>query len=289
MSGERISHALGDISDELLCSAMQIHGKKRRGTSAIASVVAAAVLLLAVMGVAWKQAVKQPIRTAPGVITVLTHVLDENGNLTEQAEVLKEGELFLPKIRQEAGSCQTFPFSFQVDESLYPGMKLKLQLFTTDGIFCKNDDSGQDDPNLPEVLRLLLRYYGQAYETEVGRDVYWQTDGFDYLFMAEQVEKGDYTFSAAYRNESFDKGPAYIHVILRADDHIVGFCVIKISLVDESVAVANRQFRFEVLSSVSYPQVNGRYQNVAEEDVQRHILDVRLLNVQQTVPTQAND
>lgn len=289
MSGEILSKALGDISDELLNSAMRIQEKKRRRTSLIASVIAAGFLLLPLLGTVWKQAEKRPIRTAPGVITVLAHGLDEKGNLTENAEILEEGELFLPQSRQEAGSCQTFPFTFQVDESLYPGMELKLQLYTTDGIFYKNDDSVQDSEDLPEVLRLFLRYYGQEYETEVGRDVYWQTDGFDYLFMAEQIEKGNYDYGTAYRREDFEKGPAYIHVILRADGYIVGFCAIKISLVDDAVADADRQFRFEVLSSVSYPQVDGAWQTVTQEDVRKHILDSIRPGAQHTVPTQAND
>lgn len=288
MSGEILSRALNDISDELLCGAMRVREKKRIRARVFAA-VAAAVVLLGMLNVTAKLARKQTIRTAPGVITVLAHGVDENGNPTESGEKLEEGESFRPNPRQEADDCQIFSFSFQVDKNLYSGMELSLQVGTTAGIFCKNEMSGDDPQNVPEVLRLLMCYYGQEYETKVGQNVYWQTDGFDYVYMQQQAEQGNYDYSSVYLNRDFENGPAYIHAILMADGHIVGFCLVKISLVDDAKTGANREFSFQVISSASYPQVDGCWQDVTKEDVYRQILDARLVLAQQATTATAND
>lgn len=272
MLNERISEALGDISDELLVSAMQ-PGKKRRQRTyvdlAVAALAAASVLVLLVFGL--RQSPQKALQTAPGVITVLAHELDDSGKLTDQTQVLEEGEIFEPQKQQQRNENQIFPLSFLVDESQYPGMDLQLQVAATVGIFTKNELLGKDAEDLPEALRLLLQHYGQQYEADIGENIYWQTDGFDYLFMQQQTQKGNYDLETVYRDLDFEKGPSYILVTLQADEHIVGFCHIKITLADPSVSAENRQFRFQIIASVSYPQVDGQWQDVSEEDVHQHM------------------
>lgn len=271
MLNERINNALGDISDDLLQSAMQSREKKKRRRSIdFAAVVAAAALVLVLLGLNLLQPKEKNLITAPGVIQVLAHGLDENGDLTGQIEELEEGEIIQLEKRSDADS-QIFPLSFLVDESRYSGMDLRMRVYATAGIFRNHEADIQQYPDLPEAVRLLRCYYGQTYEIEVGENVYWQTDGFDYLYMEDQVNKGNYDFATAYLHHNFEKGPAYIHVLLRADGHIVGFCRIQITLADDSVYKADRQFCFQVVTCISYPQVDGQWQDVSEEDIQAHL------------------
>ena len=283
MLNEDISKALGDISDDLLLNAMEIpERKKRRRVSLTVSLAAACLLLLPLLLASLFQPKPQPVQTGPGVITVLAHGLDAVGNPTQQTDVLKEGEIFQSEKQKDSGNGQTFLLSFRVDASQYPGMELRMRVYASAGIFRKPPKDEQVDQELPELERLLRRYYGQEYEVEVGQSVYWQTDGFDYLYMEQQIEKGNYDFASAYRDHDFEKGPAYIHVLLRADGNLVGFCRIRITLADETVHKSDRQFCFQVVASVSFPQVDGRWQDVSEAQLRELLLrDVEGLQQEQ--------
>ncbi len=266
MLNEDISKALGDISDDLLLDAMGIPEKrKRRRLSVAVSLVAACLVLLPLALAMLLQPEPKSIQTAPGVITVLAHSLDEEGNTSQKTDVLTEGELFRADTKKDGTDNQVFPLSFKVDAGFYSGMELRIQVYTTAGIFAKSPQEQQTGNDLPQIQRYLMNYYGQEYEIEVGQNIYWQTDGFDYLYMEEQLQEGNYDFAQAYRNHDFEKGPAYIHVILRADGHLVGFCRIKITLADENLHWPNRQFYFQVVNSISFPQVDGQWQEVTEE------------------------
>lgn len=269
MFNEHIQNALGDISDDLLQSAMQGRKKKNRPRSIdFAAVVAAAALVLVLLGLTLLGPKEKSLITAPGVIQVMAHGVDDSGNLTGQTEMLDEGEIFR---METSGSSQVFPLSFLVDESRYPGMELRMKVYASAGIFRNQEADSSQYLDLPETERLLRCYYGQIYEIEVGENVYWQTDGFDYLYMQEQVQKGNYDFSTAYRHHDFEKGPAYIHVLLLADGHIVGLCRIKITLADDSAHKSQWQFCFQVVTCISYPQVDGRWQDVSQEDIRAHL------------------
>lgn len=266
MLNEDISKALGEISDDLLLGAMGVPEKrKRRRISVAVSLAAACLVLLPLVLAILLQPEPRSIQTAPGVITVLAHGLDETGNSTQQTDVLKEGELFRSETRKDGGEGQIFPLSFRVDSGQYAGMELQMWVYTTAGIFTKPPQEQQTGSDLPQIQRYLMNYYGQEYEVETGENVYWQTDGFDYLYMEEQLQKGNYDFAQAYRNHDFDRGPSHIYVILRADGHLVGFCRIRITLADESAHRSERQFCFQVVTSISFPRVDGQWQEVTEE------------------------
>lgn len=268
MLNEDISKALGDISDDLLLGAMGVpERKKRRRISVGVCLAAACLVLLPLVLAILLQPESQPIQVAPGVITVLAHGLDEAGNSTQQTDVLEEGEVFRSEKRKDGGDGLIFPLSFRVDADQYSGMELRMWIYTTAGIFAKPPQEQQAGKDLPRIQQYLMNYYGQEYEIEAGENVYWQTDGFDYLYMEEQLQKGNYDFAQAYQDHDFDRGPSHIYVILRADGHLVSFCRIRITLADESAHRSERQFCFQVVTSISFPQVDGRWQEITEESL----------------------
>lgn len=284
MFNERIQNALGDISDDLLQSAMQGRKKKNRPRSIdFAAVVAAAALVLVLLGLTLLGPKEKSLITAPGVIQVMAHGVDDSGNLTGQTEMLDEGEIFR---METSGSSQVFPLSFLVDESRYPGMELRMEVYASAGIFRNQEADSSQYPDLPEAERLLRCYHGQIHEIDVGENVYWQTDGFDYLYMQEQVNKGNYDFATVYRHHDFEKGPAYIHVLLLADGLIVGYCRIRITLADDSVHKSQQQFCFQVVTCISYPQVDGQWQDVSQEDIHQDHLRQELERLRQELEEQ---
>lgn len=274
MSGETISRGLNDISDAYLHSAMGVYERKKRSRSNLLRVVAGAaifVLLLAML--LWPQKEKAYI-TGPGILTVKAFAVDENGMPVTESENLEVGVAFRPKIAYNPTDIGRihFPFTFSVEESLYPGMDITLQISTDAGIFYKNEPY---DPNLapdtPYILRAFAQYYGQNFTVDIDKAVYWQPNGFDYAYMQAQIESGNMDYDSAYKEHGFTKNPSFIDVIIRADAQIVGYCVIEIREVDHAPGNRVRSFRFELLRVVSFPQVNGIWQDVTLDYVQSQI------------------
>lgn len=274
MSGETISRALAGVSDVLLQSAMGVYERKQRRRYIWVRVVAgAAVIALLLTALLWPQEEADYI-IGPGLLTVKAFAVDENDMLITESENLEVGVEFRPKIAYNPTDIGRihFPFTFSVEEGLYPGMNITLQISTDAGIFYKNEPLAPNlAPDTPYILRAFAQYYGQNFTVDIDKAVYWQPNGFDYAYMQAQIESGNLDYDSAYKEHGFTKNPSFIDVIVRADAQIVGYCVIEIREVDHAPGNRVRSFRFELLRVVSFPQVNGKWQNVTQEYVQQQI------------------
>ncbi len=129
------------------------------------------------------------------------------------------------------------------------------------------------NPSLLEMTpteQLLATYYGQHFTVDIGKTIYWDPWGFDYEYMRQQYEKGEKIFDRTYIPLFLTKNPSFIDVIIRADDMIIGYCVIEIQLLEgENFEV--QEFAFKLLTMVSFPKIEGRWQNVTEEYVWKEI------------------
>lgn len=277
MSGERISRGLSDISDVLLESAMGAYERKQRHRCIWVRVLAgAAVIALLITAALWPPEEDGYI-TGPGLLTVRTYAVDENGDLVTESENLEEGVKFMPKVVYDPTTgCQgQFPFTFSVEENLYPGMDITLQISTDAGIFYKNEPYDPNSPiflpNTPAIIQLFLQYYGQDFRVDIDKTLIWEPDGFDYVYMQEQIENGNLDYDSAHKDHDFVKNPSFIDVIVRADEYIIGYCVIEIREVNDATGNLAREFSFEVLTIISFPQVDGKWQSVTQEYVQQQI------------------
>ena len=211
--------------------------------------------------------------TAPGLITVRAHEVDDAGNATIESVVLEEGVEFTSTVAYDPTKSyrQHFPFSFSIDEKLYPGMDITLEVSTNAGIFYKHDPFNPNSPMLPAILQIFNQFYGQHFTVDIDKKLYWEPEGFDYEYMAEQIENGNLDFNSAHKDHDYVDNPSFIDVIIRADEYVVGYCVIAIREINENDGHPDQEFSFEVLTIVNFPKVNGKMQKVKFSYVQDQI------------------
>lgn len=150
-------------------------------------------------------------------------------------------------------------------------MDITFEVRTNAGIFYKMFPFESGFLDLSESERLLLYYHGQHFSADIETALYWDPSGFDYDYMLEQVAKGQHDKDITYKPFLFSKNPSFIDVILRANDLIIGYAVIEIREVSGKTDYLAEEFSFELLTAVSFPQVDGNWQNVTLKYVQEQI------------------
>ena len=265
-------HASGDLMKEVLSVEMD-NKKTVNGWVLVRRVAAcAAVLAILLTALLWPNTEDNYI-TGPGLITVRAHEVDEGGNATIESVILEEGVEFVSTIVYDPTKSyvQHFPFSVSIDEKLYPGMDITMEVSTDAGIFYKNEPYNPAAPMLPPLVNLHNNYYGQHFTVNIDENLYWKPNGFDFAYLAEQIENGVEDYDSAYKAHGYVNNPSFIDIIIRADDYIVGYCVIAIREINENDDHPDREFSFEVLTIVNFPEVEGKLQNVAFKYVQEEI------------------
>lgn len=215
--------------------------------------------------------------TAPGLIKVYAHEVDASGNATVESVELEEYVEFTSAVVYDPTKSYQhhFPFSFTVDKTFYPNMNITMEVSTDAGIFYKNEpydpNSPNHAPNTPTIFAIFNQHYGQHFTVDIDKKLYWKPEGFDYEYMAEQIENGNLDFNSAYKDHDYVNNPSFIDPIIRADKYIVGYCVIAIREINENDGHPDREFTFEVLRIVNFPKVNGKMQKVKFSYVQDEI------------------
>ena len=275
MNNEVFQQALENISEPMIEEAAQVYdraGLKRRKTRNILRIAAiAAVLALLLTALLWPT--EENYVTGPGMLSVHAHEVDANGNATIESEVLEEGVKFTPNVHYDPTISyqQHFPISFSVDEELYAGMDITLDISTNAGIFYKNEPFNSSHLNLSPAEQLIINNYGQHFTVDIEKKLYWKPNGFDYEFLYNECRKGNPDLNSVLKPHYFTVNPSYIDVIICANDLIVGYIVIEITETNGIVGWSARNFSFEVLEIVSFPQVDGYWQNVTLKYVQEQI------------------
>lgn len=270
--------AVTNIDEDLIAEAAApktlTFPKYLRRFAAVAAVIA--ILLTTLL---WP--VDENYVTGPGLFVVMAHAVDDTGNAIVESEALQVGMEFPPTIRYEVNSHrEKCLFIFSVKEGSYPGMALSAEVKTNAGIFGgKPFDINeylkfeQDDElvGYSDARQLVMGYYGQHFTVEMDKAIHWLAYGFDYDYMVQEIEKGNTDANTAYKLFNFENNPSFIDVIFRADDKIVGYCVIAIYETSTKEDYPVREFSFELLTMVGFPQVDGRYQSVSEAYVDEQI------------------
>ena len=268
-------HASGDLKKEVLM--MKSKSKTDFRQLAKRAAVCAAVLALLIGSVFFWPASEENYITAPGMIKVYAHGVDASGNATVESVELEEGVEFTSTVVYDPTKSyrQHFPFSFTVDKSLYPNMDITMEVSTDAGIFYKNEPYNPDSPlhlpGTPDIFQIFSQFYGQHFVVGIDKQLYWEPEGFDYAYLKEQIEGKNYDLNSAYKKHGYVNNPSFINVIIRADDYIIGYCVMAIREINENDGHPDREFSFEVLTIASFPEVNGKLQNVTLEYVEAQI------------------
>lgn len=264
-------HASADLKKEVL----MMKSKPNPNFRLIAkrAAVCAAVLALLMGTVFFWPASEENYITAPGLITVRAHEIDDTGNATIESVALNEGVVFTPEYvyRTDASYREEFPFFFQIEHELYSPEELMLEVSTNSGIFYKHSPGDLSMIGKSPVEQLLYHNFGQHFTVNADEALYWKPDGFDYAYMKEQFEKGHVTFAEAYKEFGYYGNPSWFDIIIRANDCIIGYCVIEVTITPTEISPYAHLLSFEVVALVSFPMVDGQHQNVSSEYVQTHI------------------
>lgn len=123
----------------------------------------------------------------------------------------------------------------------------------------------------PPIEQLLYRHYGQHFTVRADTALYWMPDGFDYAYMKAQYEKGNTDLLQVFKEFGYNGNPSFFDIIIRADNRIIGYCVIEVIRTPTDISPYAHKFSFEVVSLVGFPMVDGKHQNVSYEFVQNQI------------------
>ena len=93
--------------------------------------------------------------------------------------------------------------------------------------------------------------------------------------MKHQFEQGNLDYESAHKWHWFSENPSFFSVIIRADEYIIGYCVIEIREINGVTGYSAQDFSFEVLTMVSFPKVDGEWQEVTLKYVQEQINNIQ--------------
>lgn len=276
MSKFVLSKAMGSIPDEMLQEAMTI--KKNTGRKWIIRAAACAAVLALLIGAMFFWPVNDDYVTGPGMIKVYAHEMDETGNEIVESIVLEEGVEFTPEYiyRTDTSYRPNFPMFFQFEHELYSLDEITLEVNTNSGIFYKHTPGDLSMIGKHPVEQLLYDNYGQHFTVPANTALYWEPDGFDYAYMKAQYEKGNTNILQVYKEFGYNGNPSFFDIIIRADNRIIGYCVIEVIRTPTDISPYAHKFSFETVSLVGFPMVDGKHQKVSEKYVQEQILKIHL-------------
>lgn len=236
------------------------------------SIAYAAVLAIVLTAILWNRE-ENYITTSKGLY-VIAHASSEEGSEATETIVLQEGVIYPTLFYQPpiANNRRPCPISFSIDDTLYPDATLTLEIQTNAGIF--SNPHNESSPDLTTIENALLIHYGQHFHVPINETLNWRPIGFDYEYMKLQCEQGNLDLDDAYVDCLFDDNPSYIDVIIRADNNIVGYCVIKITEVNGITGFLASEFTLELVTMTLFPKVDNDYQKVSRQYVLNAINDI---------------
>ncbi len=106
---------------------------------------------------------------------------------------------------------------------------------------------------------------GATFEISVDRGNFF-TGGFSPLFQkATLCREATIYWTPDDDDELIDL--AYIDVIVKVENNIIGYAVIKITNPEDSF----QTYKVEIIKSVIFPKIDGKYQKVTQKQVERKI------------------
>lgn len=227
-----ISNTLNDIQQKHIeeAAAFFVRKKPKRWIKWIA-VAACICLIISTIFVHFIQ--NNDKVSSPGFFTV-TAIAAETGEET----IMKEGITLSEQ------------YKWNLAISSMPGLPLKL---------CLEDAPDANFEIKVEGGSILVNNDSDAWNFERDKTnclvnnnsvVYWQNI---------DIEKKDYNI--------FDGEQAYINIIVKEKENIIGYAVVEVYLVDE----ASLSYSYKMLKSVSFPKINGKFQAISHEFITKEI------------------
>lgn len=264
MNGEELSIHLGDLPEDLVWEAMECGRHSKRNALPWRRLIACTAALALLIGVLfWDTTASSNVVTAPGILTIRAYAAD-----AVTSEPLKKGVKLPLSFNWNLATNRLpgLPLRLILSEDSYPYMDISFSVSASEGSFYINlppasydptqfdpgkifsNDGFQPLPNSSDDLQ--ERQYPTSLSVPNGTQIYWQNITETDLFAGEH---------------------AYVDIIIWADDHIVGYAVVDIYLADP----ASLSFGAAILESISFPTINGEFQDISQAYVQREMMKIR--------------
>ena len=205
--------------------------------------------------------------TAPGGLTIRAYALNENEITDVNSTVLTEGvELpweytYSPAIN----SIPALPINFDFPTVVYAGienMYINLEISTTSGSFVR-DPLHRYDPELKQVIWDTETNLGNQITVSNNSTIYWSVFCREY-----DADSGKYVSTGVADRIAF------VDVIVRADNHIIGCAVLKIyerfpAGETQYIEGVHCGYLVSIEKIVSFPQIDGEFQPVSRRYVEQ--------------------
>ena len=267
MSNETWNDALGGINNSMIESAMYTYNKTQKKHFPWLRIAAAAAMVAILIGL--MAGIPFGLRddgdyiTAPGLLSIRAYALDEmqisevNSTVLEKGVELPWEYIWSPAINVV---CNGLPITFSFPADAFDAKNISLEISCTGGSFV-DDRVNRFDLETKRPVG-YEPYLGNDFSISNNETIYWINYSKKYVPF-----KNQYEFDAEAPRTS------YVDIIIRADEYIVGYAVIKIyeHLPDgvqwrDDVCYG---YLSQVVEIVSFPKVDGAYQGVSQTYVSK--------------------
>lgn len=262
MLGKDLSEALGGISDDKIEAAAYVVPKSRRHIW-VRVAACAAVLAILLTALLWPGETKNEdgqIVVSPGILRVYACDLEEVKSTELEEYALLEGveDSYLTHWSPYLDLISSgITMTFVVDDVELQKHELVVEISTNYGTLrgYHYNKKYWVDEDLEKSKENAC--FGQSGMVDNGEVVFWE--GTDLLHSAqrEKIVSGEER--------------VFIDVIIRSEDNIIGYAVLEAVLEKPELFM----FGLTLLESAYFPKVEGQFQNVTPEYVEKRILEVK--------------
>lgn len=259
MSGKEISEALSGISDEMVEeTALTREEKKSRAKTIWFRIAAMAATVAIVLTVSlWPRETEDGYVTAPGILKVYGYDISTGTSIEDMEMRELEEEMCAPLGAWFPGmnSQMGIPLKYIVEDDTLADSEVTFHIRVNCGEFHGDYRLDKYKENPEDVLGTMeSSFLGDDFIIENGETVEWR------------VLTGVHDWDGAVS----DDGGVFVEAIIRADDHIIGYSLVKIDKHStQSVYYAI------IVSSEYYPKTGDQYQEVTEEYVRQEIANCK--------------
>ena len=245
MKREDISEAVGNISTKHIQEAAPGRGAKKRPRWLMRGAIAACLCLAIAGGVLFNNPSSDFV-FSPGLFTITACAMSPS----EEVDFMEEHEM-------AEGVKLSAEYNWSPAMSSIPGLPLKLSVadypnatfnISVDGGQCVLWNSGKVTPLETD------------FSIDNGTTIYWSC-------ITGVAEDGTGV-------QHYTENEAYIDVVVRDGDSIIGYAVIKVYNLDPENEPAQSYYAV-LLKSVSFPKVEGEYQKVTDKYINSQIEQVK--------------
>lgn len=236
MKNEKLLDMIGGIDDNLVHDAVHDNFKKKKPIW-LKGAIAACLCVVLALGVLIKSPTSGEV-VGPGLLVITAYAASSDEEL-----VMQEG-MELPA-----------DYNWSLAMSSRPGLPLKLTYSEhPNAIFEVSVEGG----TLLLWESNQISYMESPFNAENGTTIYWtnisQTNGNDF--------------------DRYLESEAYINIIIREEENIIGYAVVQIYTNDMEDEPA-QNYSAKLLKSVSFPMINGTYQKITSEYIATEMEEVK--------------